>query len=119
MEELTAKLVELIEKGEAATEAYVPVLTAHWVDYIMLSSIIGVLAGAALMVAAFFAARWSFVSFKKASQIHNGDEIGYILGGVGLILGAIIGGILGFSFIATDLPVALEPVGYLVHKFAT
>lgn len=115
MEELTAKLVELIEKGEAATGAYVPVLTEHWVWYIQIRSVGLAIGGVIFLCVSFY-----FLIKLCKQQTYSSSTCGDPSAQTGVnFLVTAVSGLIGLVLFFSNVFRAIEPVGYLVHRFAT
>ena len=119
MDKLTAKLVDLIEKGEAAAESYTPILTSHWVNYVLADAIVMSLVAAGMTVASFFAFKYSLFCFKKGNEQGKYEGDGWYFSGLGCIIASLVMGVIGLINLAVNLPIAFNPIGYLVHRFVT
>ena len=125
MDELSKKLVELIEKGEGAVEAHGMELTAKWVEYVVLYALWNIFFGLVLLAGfcglaflARFLFRWSREIKEKKGGLDFDAGIGTFIAGVLAALGAVIMGSVAVSEIMSAMPVFLEPVGYLVNQIA-
>jgi len=111
-DQLTEKLIELIEQGQGAATEYAPILTEKLIRYTMVEAWVSLALSAAMMICAFYSIKHGRRLLPLGTVYNMTSECGGVLcfvGGVLILIGALLAN--------HSVPIILEPAGYLVSRF--